>query len=167
VRSRAARFSADYLKATNKDSQGSFPLWTVGVDLSKDRYFARGEYEQVNTTDEDGSDNTQYLAYYYQAGVGLTEKFWINYQYEFNSLKAYGVLPSPPLPSPDFDYDNIKDHAFGLSYKVSTGMVLKGEYHTFEGYQLDRVVPPLNPANGQRLPAAKAKYFILSLAAAF
>lgn len=161
------RFSADYLSAENKANQGSFPLWTAGVDLSKERYFVRGEYEQVNTTDSDGSDNTQYLAYYYQAGIGVTEKLWINYQYEFNSLKAYGVLPSPPMPSPDFEYDNIKDNAFGVSYKVSPGLVVKGEYHTFEGYQLDRVAPPLNPQTGARIPAPKAKYFILSLAAAF
>jgi hypothetical protein len=160
------RINGDYLKGKST-SDGDWPLWTVGADLSKDRYFVRGEYEVVHTKDRDGSDNTEYLAWYSQAGFGITEKLWANWQYEFNSITAFGVLPSPPLASPDVKYDNIKDNAFGLSYKLSPRLLVKGEYHKFEGYQLDRATPPVNPANGQALPPGKAKYFILSLAAAF
>jgi hypothetical protein len=160
------RFNGDYLDGRST-SNGKWPLWTVGADFSQDRFFVRGEYEVVHTKDADGADNTEYLAWYGQAGIGITEKLWANWQYEFNSITAFGVLPSPPLPSPDVTYDNIKDNAFGLSYKVTPRMVVKGEYHTFNGYQLDQATPPVNPANGQPLPPGKAKYFILSLAAAF
>lgn len=160
------RFSADYL-AGKSESDGDWPLWTVGADFSKDRFFVRGEYENVHTKNSRGEDGTLYLAWYGQAGIGITEKLWANWQYEYNGITAFGVLPSPPLPSPDVKYDNIKDNAFGLSYKVSPRLVVKGEYHTFNGYQLDQATPPVNPANGQPLPAKKAKYLILSLAAAF
>jgi hypothetical protein len=160
------RLSGDYLHS-RYSSGGTFALWTTSADMSQDRFFVRGEYEDVITKDDTGASDTGYIAYYAQGGFAITPELWVNGQYEFNSLKAYGILPSPPLPSPDFEFDNIEDWAFGLSYKFSPLLVLKGEYHVFEGYQLDEVTLPLNPSTGQPLPAGKTEYFIISLSAAF
>jgi hypothetical protein len=99
--------------------------------------------------------------------VGLTEQLWANAQYELSHLKYYGILPSPPFASSDFDYDNSRDLAFGLFYEFTPLLVLKGEYHVFEGYQLDVSTPPLDAMTGQSLPPGNTDYFIISLSAAF
>ena len=160
------RLTGDYLD-TEYSSGGDWNLWTVSADLSRDRYFVRGEYEDVTTFDTDGDQEASYVAYYAQGGVAITPKIWVNGQYEFNHLKYFNILPSPPLPSPDFEWDNIKDIAAGLSYRFSPMLVLKGEYHWFDGYQLDEPTFPLDPSTGQGLPSKTTDYFIVSLSAAF
>ena len=121
-----------------------------------------------DTKDQGGANvpESKYTAYYAQAGIGITPRLWANVQYEYNQMNLYGVLPSPPFPSPDIAYDNIKDTAFGLSYRFSPSFVVKGEYHTFEGYQVEGGFP-INPATGEALPPKKTNYFILSVATAF
>ena len=165
---RGLRFSADYIaQGQNVQDDTDLRLWTVSGDYSQNRYFVRGEYEVAYFKDRSTGDRSQeYTAWYGQGGVGITEKLWLNAQYEFNNITLFDFLPSPPLPSPDADFDNIKDLAFGLSYEFTPLLVLKGEYHFFEGYQLDVPTPPLNPA-GEALPPGETRYFIISLSAAF
>ena len=160
------RFTGDYV-AAEYDSGAPFSIWTASGDLTRDRWFARAEYELAQTETVEGDPSTDYLAWYAQAGFGLTEKLWLNAQYEFNEITAFGALPSPPLPSPDLAYDNIRDTAVGVLYKFSPLLIFKAEYHFFEGYQLDEPTPPLNPLTGQALPAGETDYFIISLSAAF
>lgn len=160
------RFSADYL-AADYDAGSAFVNWTASADLSRDRWFLRGEYGKATVDQEDGSDDTDYVAWYGQAGFGVTEKLWVNAQHEFNEITVYDVLPSPPFAAPDLSYENITDTAIGLLYKFTPLLILKGEYHFFEGYQLDEPTPPLNPATGQALPPGETDYFIISLSAAF
>jgi hypothetical protein len=143
-------------------------LWTGSVDYAQDRYFVRGEYELVHTSHRPtGAKVTRYRGWYVQGGVGITGQLWVNGQYEYSHLKYYGVLPSPPLASPDFAYDNFKDLAFGVFYEFTPLLVLKGEYHVFEGYQLDVPTPPIDAMTGQSLPPGNTDYFIISLSAAF
>jgi hypothetical protein len=163
------RFNTDYIASGRVDSKDTNArLWTASVDYAQDRYFVRGEYEILNTSDRDtGASVTDYTAWYVQGGVGITDRLWANVQYELSHLKYYDLLPSPPLPSPDVEYDNSKDLAFGLSYSFTPLLVLKGEYHVFEGYQLDVPTLPLDPMTGQSLPPGNTDYFIISLSAAF
>ena len=160
------RFSGDYLRS-DYESGTDFSIWTASVDMTQDRWFGRAEYELAESKTSAGDPNTDYLAWYAQGGFGLTEKLWLNGQYEYNEITAHRALPSPPFPSPVLAYDNIKDTAIGVAYKFSPLLVLKGEYHMFEGYQLDVPHLPLNPATGQAIPGGETNYFIISLSAAF
>lgn len=159
------RFSGDYLLSEYSNG-GDFSIWTASGDFSQDRYFVRGEYELAQTKTSAGEDNTDYEAWYAQAGFGITPELWVNGQYEFNAITAHRALPSPPFPSPVVEYDNIKDMAFGLSYKFSPLLVVKGEYHMFEGYQLEGGFP-IDPMTGTSLPPLETDYFIISVSAAF
>jgi len=162
------RGTADYVRS-EYDSGAVFDLWTAGADLTRDRFFARGEYEGVmSEAKRNGQivDDTEYKAWYVQAGAGITRKLWANVQYEYNEITSLNALPSPPFPSSAISFDNIKDMAFGLSYKFSPFFVVKGEYHTFEGYQVEGGFP-IDPMTGQSLPPKETDYFILSVATAF
>jgi hypothetical protein len=163
------RLSSDYL-AADYDAGSAFANWTASADFTRDRWFVRAEYGKA-TVDAEGSvddtNSTDYIAWYGQAGFGITEKLWVNAQHEFNEITVYDALPSPPFGSPDVQYDNITDTALGLLYKFTPLLILKAEYHFFEGYQLDEATPPLNPLTGQTLPPGETDYFIISLSAAF
>jgi hypothetical protein len=162
------RGTVDYVRS-EYDSGAVFDLWTVGADLSRDRFFARGEYEAVMSEavrNDQIVEDTEYKAWYVQGGFGITPKLWANVQYEYNEISSLNALPSPPFPSPAISFDNIKDMAFGLSYRFSPFFVVKGEYHTFEGYQVEGGFP-IDPMTGQSLPPKETDYFILSVATAF
>lgn len=160
------RFTGDYIFAEYDDAS-DFALWTASGDYSGDRVFARAEYQLVDISDPAGADQTEYLAWYAQAGFGVTSKLWVNAQYEANDITAFQALPSPPFPSPELQYDNIRDVAVGLLYQFSPMLVLKAEYHDFEGYQLDVPTLPLDPGTGAALPPGETQYFIVSVSAAF
>ncbi len=163
------RLNTDYVahgRITSDDT--NFRLWTASVDYAQDRYFVRGENALNLVSDRStGARRSRYKAWYVQGGVGITERLWANGQYEFSNLKLYDILPSPPAESTDFDYDNSKDLAFGLSYEFTPLLVLKGEYHVFEGYQFDVPTPPLDPMTLGSRPPGSTNYFIISLSAAF
>jgi hypothetical protein len=97
------RLNTDYIALGQIDSGDSnFRLWTASADYAQDRYFVRGEYEIVRTSDRPtGAATSGYRAWYVQGGVGITDQLWANGQYEFSNLKLYNILPSPPLASPD------------------------------------------------------------------
>lgn len=160
------RFTGDWV-AAEYDSGADFSIWTASGDLTRDRWFARAEYELASTSTVDGDPSTDYEAWYAQAGFGITEKLWVNAQYEANDITAFNALPSPPFPSSEFSYENIRDAAVGLLYRVSPMLVLKAEYHDFEGYQLDEPTLPLDPGTGAALPPGQTQYFIISVSAAF
>jgi hypothetical protein len=164
------RVVADYL-TSEYDTGAPFILWTSGIDLTRDRFFARAEYEMAEASGIDNEtgkeyDDTSYKAWYAQGGIGITPQLWANFQYEYNELTVHRALPSPPFPSPAISYDNIKDLALGISYRFSPFFVVKGEYHMFEGYQLEGGFP-INPMTGESLPPKETDYFILSVATAF
>lgn len=160
------RLSTDYVGA-EYDSGGDFSIWTTSADATRDRWFARAEYESVLAKTSQDEDDIEYIAWYAQAGVGLTEKLWVNAQYEVNDITSFRALPSPPFPSPEVSYDNIRDTALGVLYKFSPLLILKAEYHWFEGYQLDEPTLPIDPMTGQGLPPRETNYVIISLSAAF
>lgn len=155
------RFSADIVRSKNAASGGGLSIATASADYAHDRFFGRAEWELAKSTTAAGDDATDYGAWYTQGGIGLTEKLWFNAQYEMNAITLHYL----PTPEP-VKYDNIKDLALGLSYRVSPKMVLKGEWHDFKGYQLDVATPPVD-GMGQPLPAGTTQYFILSLSTAF
>jgi hypothetical protein len=163
------RLNADYIAHGQIDpGDSNLRLWTASGDYAQDRYFTRAEYEVARVSlRATGAGLSRYEAWYVQGGFGITDRLWAHGQYEVSNLKLYDLLPSPPSPSPDFDYDNSKDLGFGLSYEFTPLLVLKGEYHLFEGYQLDVPTPPLDPMTGQSLPPGETDYFIISLSAAF
>ena len=60
----------------------------------------------------------------------------------------------------DFGWDTTRDIAVGLNYRLSPGLVLKAEHHTFRGYLVDHFVDVAGPPETGR-------YLLLSIAAAF
>lgn len=143
------RFGGSWLKAHIKNTTTPTRLWTLYADGSFERFFVRGEYEIARQTDY------RYQAYYAQGGANLWKGLWFNGQAEFNTNTVGGIPQLGELVIP-----SIKDYAGGLSYRVNSHLTLKGEWHTFKGYQ---VGVPLSPFG----PPVKDKYFIVGIAAAF
>ena len=143
------RVGGTYMDAEYDNSEGTpFTLWTSSADASFERTFLRGEYEVAET------DGFTYTAYYGQAGVNAWKGLWVNGQAEFNTnsidIRGLGTL----------DFDAIRDYAVGLSYRFGYNLVLKAEWHDFEGYQ---VGVPVNPMG----PPVTNRYFVLGVAASF
>lgn len=121
----------------------------VGAEYQDDRVFARVEqYWSYVPTFQDGQ------ARYAQAGVRPWRSLWINGQRETSSVE---ILDPAAF---GFTYDPIGDWAVGLSYAVTSQLVLKGEHHWSDGYALDQLVDITGPAIPNR-------YFLFSIAAAF
>ena len=142
----AIRSTMDSAIKENQD----FDMWSVSAEAVRDRYFVRGEYlkaAQANVLD--------YVGYYGQAGLNLWKGLWANFQAEWNT----NTIKNLPLPF-DLEVDAIQDYAYGVSYMVSPRLVIKGEYHQFEGYQFDVPVDMMGaPVDND--------YFLISVAAAF
>lgn len=143
------RFGGSYLRARIENTDKATRLWTLYADGSFERVFVRGEYEIA------GQPNYTYEAYYAQAGVNVWKGLWINGQAEFNNNTIGGI----PVIG-ELDIPSIKDYAASMNYRVNTHLTLKGEWHTFKGYQ---VGVPLDPFG----PPVKDKYYVLGIAAAF
>ena len=142
------RVSGTYLDSESKEGGDPFTVWTASVDGTFERFFTRAEYQVADLP------GFRYVAYYGQAGVRLIGGLWANTQAEFNT-NTVGV---PGLG--DLEIDAIEDYAFGLSYTLNEHFVLKGEWHTFEGYQVGVPVSPMGPP-------VENEYFILGISAAF
>jgi methyl-accepting chemotaxis protein len=155
------RFNTDIVQSRNAENGTPLRIGTASVDLTRPRYFARYEWELAVADNSSGDPSTEYGAWYAQAGVGVTDRLWLNGQVESNTMTLHYL----PTPAP-VEYENINDVAAGLQYRISPRLMLKGEHHWFTGYQLDVLTPPID-GMGQPLPARKTNYFILSIATAF
>jgi hypothetical protein len=135
----------------NSDADSDdFDMWTVSAEAVRDRFFVRGEYLKA------GQENVlDYVGYYGQAGIKVWKGLWANFQAEWNT----NTLKNTGLPF-DLEIDAIQDYAYGLSYRINPKLVLKGEYHQFEGFQVDV------PVNFMGDPVSN-NFFLISLAAAF
>ena len=143
------RTGASYYQSKQIDGDTDLALWTLSADATFDRYFARAEYTGG------GSSTYDYGGYYAQTGVRVWKGLWANVQME----RSTGKITIPAMDMV-LKVDAIEDYALGLAYKLSPQLVLKGEYHDFEGYQ---VGVPVNPFG----PPVTNDYFIISVAAAF
>jgi len=65
--------------------------------------------------------------FYVEAGTRVWDRVWINGQYE--SSKA--EILAPPIAG--HEYQPVKDWAIGVSYRVNSTLVLKGEQHFSNG----------------------------------
>lgn len=147
------RVGGGYSRATFdgavSDTDG-FKIWSLSAEAVRDRFFVRGEYGKA--AQENALD---YVGYYGQAGVNLWKGLWANFQAEWNT----NTIKNLPLPF-DLEVDAIKDYAYGVSYMVSPRLVIKGEYHQFDGFQFDIPVDMMgDPVSNN--------YFLISVAAAF
>jgi hypothetical protein len=148
-----ARVGGGYIVSKMKNSgsdQDDFDMWTVSAEAVRDRYFVRGEYLKATQ-----QNTIEYVGYYGQAGVNLWKGLWANAQAEWNTNLVLDI----PIPG-GLEIDAITDYAYGLSYKVSPKLVIKGEYHQFEGYQVDV------PVDFMGDPVSN-NFFMISVAAAF
>lgn len=95
-----------------------------------------------------------YTAAYVYAGAHVTPQLTVHGQYELGDV----VLTNSP-GAPKFDYDRSK--TLGASFAFRPDLVVKGEYHTSNGYWADAPVTDIGFA------PASVKYFMLSLSTSF
>jgi hypothetical protein len=143
------RAGATLQRAEAKASDATNRIWTASVDGTFDRSFARAEYQLYHQPQA-----IDYEAYYLQGGFNVVGGLWVNTQLEWNN-NTY-LMPGMN----GHQVAAIRDYALGLSYRWSPQLVLKVEGHDFKGYELDRPVNPMGPAEGTR-------YFIFSVSTAF
>ncbi len=148
-----ARIGGGYINSRMENSDPAnddFDMWLVSAEAVRDRYFVRGEYLKATQ-----ANVLEYVGYYGQTGVNLWKGLWANVQAEWNTNTVLNL----PLPF-DLEVDAITDYAYGLSYRLSPRLVLKGEYHDFQGYQVDVPVDFMgDPVSND--------FFMISVAAAF
>lgn len=143
------RVAGGYMRAEYEETGAPFDLWTASVDGTFDRVFARAEYEVAETT------GFEYVAYYGQAGVRVWKGLWTNVQAEWNTNHVF-----VPQLGATLDVEAIQDYALGVNYRFGPKLVLKAEWHDFDGYQVGVPVDPFGPS-------VQNDYFILGVAAAF
>jgi hypothetical protein len=118
-----------------------------GLEYRGERALARAEHSRSEVPGS--SENT---ATYYQAGVNVWKGLWLNGQHETAWVKMTMMN--------GHEYDSVKDWALGASYAINRNLVLKGEHHWSEGYDMDEAVNIMGPP-------VQNRFFVLSLSAAF
>ena len=127
---------------------------TGSVDWSRDRFFARGEIRRASTEGDAIIDANTTTAGYVHGGVRLVGGLWANSQFEWSDRTITAQ------PGSDLQFSPVRDLAIGATYKFSHKLMLKGEYHDFEGYAVD---VPVSPSG----PPVENNYFLMSVAVAF
>jgi hypothetical protein len=124
--------------------------YTGSVDATFDRFFVRGEYQELllKKVLVGGGDETQHIVYG-QAGVKLTDHVSLNVQMEVDDNS-----------DPGRSYRNSDDRAIGLNYAVSPNILFKIEGHAVKGYAFDTYLPTTGPAQ-------KTNYGIASISVSF
>ncbi len=143
------RAGATLQRAQAVASDATNRIWTASIDGTFDRSFARAEYQLYHQ-----AEAIDYEAYYLQGGVNLIGGLWVNTQLEWNN----NTYLQPGLNG--LKVAAIRDYALGVSYRWNPQLVFKVEGHDFKGYELDRPVSPMGPAESTR-------YLILSISTAF
>lgn len=131
----------------------------LSLDVSRDRFTVRSEYYRreirVLVLGIPLPDLTT-ESYYLQTGVRLTEKLWLNAQFERLDLDPK-LATLPGVTARLWD-----DWVIGLTYELGAGLTLKAEYHDNEGFfGGDR------SSNFLLDDPAPTKYSIVSFSAAF
>jgi hypothetical protein len=124
--------------------------YTGSLDATFDRFFVRGEYQELLLTKVlvGGGNETQHIVYG-QGGVKLTDHVSLNVQVEVANNNE-----------PGRSYLNNDDRAIGVNYAVSPNIVFKIEGHTVRGYAFDMYLPTTGPAQ-------KSNYGIASVSVSF
>jgi len=142
------RIGSGGFRGTNSQGGAIINNITGSADWSHDRFFARGEIARSTT------EGWQSDARYVQGGVRLIGGLWANSQYEWTDQMV------TVQPGFDLEFSPTKDLAIGGTYKFSHQLMLKAEYHQFEGYSVDVPVSPMGPP-------VENNYFLMSISAAF
>jgi hypothetical protein len=132
--------------------QAEWSGWHGSIQGTFGRVEGAAEYRDIKAERAAGGKLYDVKVAYVHLGVQLTEKLFLNGQYEQFKLKLAS------LGGRELDYD--EDKVLGLAVKFRPDLVLKAEYHWDEGYYLE---PSANPL----LPAKETNYGILSLSTSF
>jgi hypothetical protein len=123
--------------------------WIASINGDFTRFDLRGEYLSARVDD----DAAQYIGYYGQGGVQLTEKLQLNAQLQIARL-------SFEVPGFAWDEELGRDFALGLKYSPLPNLALKLEGHRARGYIWSQ------PANFMA-PGPKGSYLISGISVGF
>lgn len=119
-----------------------FTRWYGSLDATFDNAFFRSEYTLLSA-----GANT--AAYYFQGGVRVFDRLWINGQNELSDRTLAGRT-----------FRLQRDASVGLNYVLSSGVSLKIEQHSAKGYVFERYLNTLQAPG-------KSNYTIASVSASF
>lgn len=105
------------------------------------------------------ADRSYYTGYYGQLSWNVTDRLGAHFQHAESDLVL--DLYRLPGPGPRVDLDFSRETAFGVSWAWRRDVVLKAEYHRFEGYSLSAPLPALFG------PPSDIDYGIVSLSTSF
>jgi hypothetical protein len=123
-------------------------IWTGSVDGTFDRFFVRGEYQELEWGDF-GID-----AYYAHGGVRVVPAVSLNAQYEIMDF----VMTIPGMGT--MTERSVRDAALGVNFFLSPNVVLKLEGHRMKGFSFDL---PMAPG----APRGETDYIISSISVSF
>lgn len=108
--------------------------------------------------------NQDRKSYSTEAVVGLSEHFDVASQYSYTRNRIFQAAPLTNV-----DVAATKDFAYGLTYRISGGALVRLERHEVRGYAFDRFVPLISTVNGSTViaPPSYGAYFLGSFAVSF